>query len=147
MLKLVAGVLLALIGAIGTVLLAQRSVIFGLYEGGGLDWMRIGFGYLATVAGVILGSVYRQLRQLQDRRVQKVPKGFLGNCLRSIDLWMGLCASPIVFALLMQASAGMNLPGIAIVALENGFCCLLIVNGFVTKTQAANAPSAAPVSP
>jgi len=63
---------------------------------------------------------------------------FVSRALRSVDLWMGLCGSPIVFLLLARANEGMSLPGMIVVALENGFCCLIIVNGFVGRMEAEN---------
>jgi hypothetical protein len=38
-----------------------------------------------------------------------------------------------VYALLLKSSNGLSLSGLIVVALENGFCCLIIINGFVGR--------------
>jgi len=103
---------------------------------------RVLLSFSATILGVVLGSFYRQLRQLQTtgQTSIKKPRKFVGEMFRSIDMWLGLVGSPIVYALLLQSTSGMTLPGLLLVALENGFCCLIIINGFISKSEAA-APS------
>lgn len=102
-----------------------------------LTKLLIGFG--ATVAGVVLGSAYRHLARLKERGVETM-ESFRAQALsiaRSVDLWMGLLASPIVYGLLIQSLAKMGQSGLVIVALENGFCCLLIAESFVNKGRVA----------
>jgi hypothetical protein len=137
--------LLSVGGAVTWFRLAPTAGAFGLFEGSGDQIVRVTVGYLATVAGVVLGSLYRQLRQMRDSGVTEISnvREFVSRGLRSVDLWMGLCGSPIVFLLLARSSEGMSLAGMVVVALENGFCCLIIVNGFVGRMEAANkAPTA-----
>jgi hypothetical protein len=124
--------------------LAPRSASFGMFEGNSNSGtLRLGLSFGATVAGVILGSVYRQLRELQAQGTRKIENFgvFFGDVFRSTDMWIGLAGSPLVYALLLKSSDGMSLPGLLTVALENGFCCLLIINGFLSKAeQQQNAP-------
>lgn len=118
--------------------LAPRSASFGMFEAEGkANIGRLAISFSATIGGVVLGSAYRQLRALQaagTNVIRDVP-AFLSTLLRSVDLWLGLVGAPIVYALLLQATDGMSLPGLLLVALENGFCCLLIVNAFVGRTE------------
>src|SRR5690349_18055668 len=65
--------LLGLIGAIAWFRLAPTARAFGLFEKAESEQLlRIVVGYLATVAGVVLGSVYRQLRQLRDSGITEI---------------------------------------------------------------------------
>lgn len=136
--------LLGLVGAIVWFRLAPTARAFGLFEKAESEQLlRIVVGYLATVAGVVLGSAYRQLRQLRDSGITEIQslRAFCARAFRSVDLWMGLCGSPVVFLLLVKASDGVSLPGLVVSALENGFCCLIIINGFVAKTEAQQKPA------
>lgn len=92
-------------------------------------------GFIATLTGVFLGTAYRKLSAIKAAGRDDVGKlkVFFRSLLGSVDLWMGLIASPLVFALLLQASAGMSLPGLLVVALENGFCCLLIAESLLNR--------------
>jgi hypothetical protein len=124
--------------------LLPKTTSFGMF--GADNDAKIGrvlLSFSATILGVVLGSFYRQLRQLQiaGQTSVKKPRRFISEMFRSIDMWLGLVGSPIVYALLLQSTAGMTLPGLLLVALENGFCCLIIINGFVGKLEEAAAPS------
>jgi hypothetical protein len=122
-----------------------RTASFGMQaEADGSGMLRIVLSFAATIAGVVLGSVYRQVRELQARGTPKIDDfgAFFGDVFRSTDMWLGLVGSPLVYALLLKSSDGMGFSGLITVALENGFCCLLIVNGFVGKME----PQASPKS-
>lgn len=97
-------------------------------------------GFAATVAGVVLGSTYRHLAQLRQQGVQTM-KSFRAQAVgiaRSVDLWMGLVASPLVYGLLIQSLADVGRAGLVIVGLENGFCCLLIADAFMRRSSSQN---------
>jgi hypothetical protein len=118
--------------------LVPRATSFGMFEGDNTpNITRLALSFSATIAGVVIGSTYRQLRALQAAGLTTIPNArvFLSDLSRSIDLWLGLVGAPIVYALLLQSTDGMSLPGLLLVALENGFCCLLIVNAFVGRTE------------
>jgi hypothetical protein len=122
--------------------LVPRSPSFGMFAGD--DQVNVGrfvLAFAATIFGVILGSLYRTLRAMQQRGVKVIdePLVFLSETTRSVDLWLALAGAPIVYALLLQSTSGMALPGMLVVALENGFCCVVIVNSFVAKNEAENA--------
>jgi hypothetical protein len=97
--------------------------------------LRLLAGFAATLFGVVLGSMYRQLARLRESGVQSLTsvRSFTVDLVRSVDLWMGLVASPLVYGLLVQSAEMMATSGLVIVALENGFCCLLVVENFVKK--------------
>jgi hypothetical protein len=139
--RLLRFLILPLLGVVGAIIwfrMAPGARAFGAFEQASSEQiLRITVGYLATVAGVVLGSLYRQLRQLRDAGISEIASllEFLSRAGRSVDLWMGLCGSPIVFLLLARANESMSLAGMVVVALENGFCCLIIVNGFMSKAE------------
>jgi hypothetical protein len=127
-------------GAIGWALLAPRSTTFGLFAGDQIGrFLTIAVGYIATVAGAFLGGIYRELRARQRRGETRIesPLSFFGELLRSINVWLAITGSPIVFALLLKTASGMGLSGIVVVALENGFSCLLVLDSLVGEKNLA----------
>jgi hypothetical protein len=126
------------IGLWGYHQLVPKDDSFGLFSAqDGQATLSFLLTFAATVTGVVLGSLYRGLSKLRDAGVPTVPPGYFAGLFRSVDMWIGLVASPIVFALLLKASEGMALPAVLILALENGFCALIIIEGF---TRAKNPP-------
>ena len=110
---------------------APTGVSFGFFETSEVDWVRLVVAYASVVAGVILGSLYRQLRTVQGPTINDV-KGFSRQAFRAVDMWLGLVGSPLVFAMLLRTTDGMSIHGMVIVGLENGFCCLIILNGLLS---------------
>jgi len=95
------------------------------------------YGYLVTLAGVIIGSAYRQLQQLREKgetTIKDIPT-FIRSVFYSIDLWTGLLGSPIVYALLWKSIDNGSVSGLTIVALQNGFCCTVIISNFTRANQ------------
>jgi len=116
------------------------------------NYFIIAYGYLVTLAGVIIGCSYRQLQKLRDAGESNIQKPglFLKQIASSIDLWMGIFGSPIVYALLWKSIDGGNISGLTVIALQNGFCCTLIISNFVatqgtTGQKAANKRKAKPI--
>lgn len=132
----VAAVLLAIAIGFGAFwYFTPRTMAFGMFESSGrANIGRLVFTFGATILGVVLGSIYRQLRQLPEPIIKDLG-AFFSNVARSVDLWLGLVGAPIVFALLLQSTDGMSVPGLLLVGLENGFCCLIIVNAFIGRTE------------
>lgn len=119
------------IGGIGYWLLIPREPTYGMFEeGAAADVLRIGLSFFATMLGVVLGSFYRTLQALKagGHAVIRDASATLSRMLRSIDLWLALAGAPILYALLLQTTTGMNLSGLVVVALQNGFCSLIIIN-------------------
>jgi hypothetical protein len=103
--------------------------------------VRIAAGFLATLVGVVLGAVYRELRRRQSRGATRIAVGpFFRDMRGSIELWLGLVGSPMVFALLLRSTEGVDLIGLVIMALENGFCCLIILNTLIEKHDKPESP-------
>jgi hypothetical protein len=138
MVRILAGIISLLFGLFAYWYLAPRSSSFGMFEGAETSGpLRFILSFLATIIGVICGSFYRELRGLQakgEKSIQDLRSFFVGM-FRSVDMWLGFAGSPIVYALLLKATDGMSLPGLLTVALENGFCCLIIVNGFIGRAE------------
>jgi hypothetical protein len=97
--------------------------------------MMLAYGYAITLLGVTLGSAYRNLqerRQTGEKTIGSVGS-FIRNVFMSIDFWLGLCASPLVYALLLRATEGGSTAGLTTIALQNGFCCTVIASGLLRK--------------
>jgi hypothetical protein len=126
-------------GLVGFQYLVPREESFGLFSAAdGNVGVQYALTFGATILGVIIGSFYRGLRAVKDAKIMQVPPGFVINRFRSVDMWLGLVASPIVYALLLKASDGMSLPGLIILALENGFCALIIIDSVTNQHGGAN---------
>ena len=98
------------------------------------DWVKLVAGYLATVAGVILGSAYRGLHPKPNAGGRIDNFGALASDIfRSRDLWAGLVASPLVFGLLYRTLDDAALSGLVVLGLENGFCCHTVVSNMRTR--------------
>ena len=134
------------LGFAGFWYLLPKTTAFGMFEAAGeAHASRLLLSFAAVLAGVVLGSVYRQLRKLQLQGAEMIDDvgAFAERMFRSVDMWLALVGSPIVYALLLQSANGMNLPGLLTVGLENGFCCLLLVDQFVQGKHAARPAGAA----
>jgi hypothetical protein len=143
--KLGLAALAAVVGFFAYWYLVPRSNSFGMFEGNEVNGARLGLSFGATILGVVLGSFYRQLRKMQSENKETIDDigAFLSQMFRSVDMWLGLAGSPIVYALLLQSTSGMNLPGLLVVALENGFCCLILINQFVASKEGAKTAAGA----
>lgn len=132
------------IGLAGFWLLLPREPSYGMFqEGAAADVARVGLSFFATLGGVVLGSAYRQLKKLQAAGQEVIDNAgaLVSRMSRSLDLWLALASAPIVYALLLKTTAGMNLSGLIVVALQNGFCCLLIIDQ-LNPAPARSAPPA-----
>jgi hypothetical protein len=131
----VAGLLL---GLTGYWLLAGPSArMFGGLgdpEGAALPLPAWVIGYLVTLAGVVLGAGFRRVLRVQTDGKQQVNVTRLAReVFRSTDLWLGLLGSPLLFALIVKTLAGLDMPGIVAVSLQNGFFCATLVTELVAK--------------
>lgn len=93
------------------------------------------FGYGITLLGVILGSAYRELQARRQRGLIRLKsfREFLGSVFLSLDFWMSLCGSPLVYALIWKSMDGGNIAGLTTIALQNGFCCTVIISSLMAK--------------
>jgi hypothetical protein len=109
----------------------------------------ISYGYLITLVGVLLGSAYRELQARRDKGETQLGSvtEFATTVLRSIDFWLSLCGSPIVYALLWKSLEGGNRAGLTIMALQNGFCCTMVVGALVKRGPAQQPAPAGSVNP
>jgi hypothetical protein len=134
----------AALGFVLFVLMDPVARLPGMSESGSDLMVRIVVGFAATLAGVVLGAMYRELRRRQaagQTEIAVLP--FFRDMRKSLELWLGLVGSPLVFALLLRSTAGMDLLGMVITALENGFCCLIILNALIERHQAEPKPQPA----
>jgi hypothetical protein len=93
------------------------------------------YGYGITLIGVVLGAAYRELQARREKGETQLASvtGFATSVLRSIDFWLSLCGSPIVYALLWKSLEGGNQAGLTIMALQNGFCCTMVVGALLKR--------------
>ncbi len=97
---------------------------------------RLIYGFLVTLVGVFFGSAFHELKRLKEGGQSHIkPLKFFVGLLSSIEIWMGFCASPIVYALLMKNLGGGSDAGLTVIALENGFCCTLIASKVLGGTN------------
>ncbi len=89
-----------------------------------------------TVLGVVLGSAYRELQKMKEAGKTTVDGAFFKNFLTSIDLWMSLIGSPLVYALLWKSVEGGSIASLTLIALENGFCCNVVISNIVRRRTA-----------
>jgi hypothetical protein len=102
----------------------------------------IAYGYAVTIAGVILGSTYRELQAKRARGIQRIDGigPFVRDVFLSIDFWMSACGSPIVYALLWKSLEGGGTAALTIVALQNGFCCTVMLDRLTRQTTQPEHP-------
>lgn len=95
------------------------------------------YGYAITLLGVVLGSAYRELQARKQRgetRLTSVQE-FAGSVFLALDFWMSLCGSPLVFALIWKSMEGGSVAGLSTIALQNGFCCTVVISSLMAKPQ------------
>jgi hypothetical protein len=99
------------------------------------SWWFIAYGFIVTMIGVFLGSTYRALQALKEKGETQIGKvsAFFHSILTSIDLWIGIVGAPIVYALLWKSMETVSVAGLTIVALQNGFCCTLIIANLMRR--------------
>ncbi len=98
--------------------------------------------FSATILGVLLGSLYRRLVELKERGQQSIRNRVLfRQVLRSIDFKIGLVGAPIVFGLLWNAISDISMPGMLIIALQNGFTSHAILREVVPYQTEGQPPT------
>jgi hypothetical protein len=109
-----------------------------------LQYLTIAFGYCVTLAGVFLGSAYRELQRRRASGSTTISGvlEFLKSVTSSIDFWLGLCGSPLVYALILQGVDSNNMAGLVVIALQNGFTCTVAIDA-ISKGQQQR-PAASP---
>jgi len=127
-------------------LATRQALRFGANEAP--ETQKIGvifYGYGITLIGVVLGAAYRELQARREKGETQLASvtGFATSVLRSIDFWLSLCGSPIVYALLWKSLEGGNQAGLTIMALQNGFCCTMVVGALLKRGPDQPAAAAA----
>jgi hypothetical protein len=106
------------------------------------------YGYVILLIGVILGAVYQELKVAKANGKKQVRIGAtLRRATRTADFWLGIFASPVVYAILLQAIDLTNVTassfiGITLVGLQNGFVCNTVADSFIKNgLQGQSAPA------
>lgn len=103
------------------------------------------YGYAVLLFGVVLGAVYREIRARRQAG-RKTIKIFtvMRQALSTIDFWLGVFASPVVYAVLLQAVDLTSISvsgfvGITLVGLQNGFACNAVADALLDSGRTAPA--------
>jgi hypothetical protein len=110
---------------------------FELGDDNGRELFLVAYGYVMTVAGVVLGSAYRALDRMRAAKVTEIANfpAFARDVFRSVDFWMALLASPIVYAALWKTIDSQEMTALTIFPLENGFACLAVISALMKKKK------------
>lgn len=119
----------------------SESSLYGAFDGSenGKPLVTALIGFITTVTGVFIGSLYRRLLKLKEGGAQSVNvKKLVPEVVTSIDLMIGLISSPIVFGLLWQSLESLQLSGLIVICLQNGFACNSVIGAFINKKAEEN---------
>lgn len=101
--------------------------------------------YCFLLFGVAGGAICRELIQRRSKGQRRVKILSVGKGIfRSIDFWIGVCGSPLIFAGVLSNTSEMTLEGLCMVAIENGFTCTIVVSTLLNtdaREATANTPS------
>lgn len=103
------------------------------------------YGYLTLLVGVFIGAVYQEIKAAKTTgsthiKIIQITR----QALNSADFWLGIFASPVVYAVLLQAvnmeeiSVG-GFIGLILVGLQNGFVCNTIAESMINAKLSSNA--------
>lgn len=116
------------------VAITKHGSVFGVFEGDKSARDLLGmfgaglYAFSITLVGVALGAVYRRLIQLKKDGVTRIQYlELIVHVATSVDFCIGLVAAPVVFGMLWQSMVETTLPGLTIIALQNGFAANAIV--------------------
>jgi hypothetical protein len=97
------------------------------------------YGYVILLVGVMLGAVYQELKIAKSEGKEQIVIGStMRRATRTADFWLGMFASPVVYAILLQAIDMTNVTiasfvGITLVGLQNGFVCNTIADSLINN--------------
>jgi len=133
------GLPMAFLGAVAWFILnrVDGNPLGGIATPDAGDLFIVIYGYFTTVCGVLLGSAYRQLERLRALKQTRISsfRTLAADIGTSIDLWMSLLASPIVFALIWKTMDRTSYASVTIMALENGFACLAVISAMLKRQR------------
>lgn len=97
---------------------------------------KLAVGYVALVIGAFLGSGFRALLRLRASGQTEVsPVVFASSVFKSIDFWLGLFGSPIVFSFILKGLDQIDLRSFIAIALQNGFLGSILVEQFLAQRK------------
>lgn len=103
------------------------------------------YGYIVLLIGVFLGAVYQEIKVRKANGNNQIKIGkMIKRAVGSADFWLGVFASPVVYAVLLQAINISDITisgifGITLVGLQNGFVCNTIADSIVNNRLPAQA--------
>lgn len=98
------------------------------------DIINIAFGYTILLAGIVLGTWCRALIEKRDRGVNTINiRQFIKESFKSIDLWISVIASPIIYGSIVSNAGDINFGAFIYLALQTGFSSYIVVGTFLNK--------------
>lgn len=95
------------------------------------------YGYAVLLIGVVLGALYHEVGAAKEGDTRQIEiRSVIRNAFGSTDFLLGVFASPVVYAVLLQAVDLTNITasgvlGVTPVGLQNGFVCNTIAESMV----------------
>jgi hypothetical protein len=106
------------------------------------------YGYVVLLVGVMLGAVYQELKIAKAEGKKQILIGStVRRATKTADFWLGMFASPVVYAVLLQAIDLTNVTiasfvGSTLVGLQNGFVCNTIADSLINNRPSSQGQSA-----
>lgn len=99
------------------------------------------YTYAMVVLGLIAGAGWRELERMERNGEFQISRlsAFAGAITHSTQLWMGLCSSPLICCLVLQAVQGATPLTLTVIGLESGFCATAITSTFLKSNAITRA--------
>lgn len=77
---------------------------------------------IALVSGIVIGNFYGRLKILKSKGIKVISiSRELREMTQSVDFYIGLCAAPVVFGVVIGLAGGTPLFASTVLAFQNGF--------------------------
>lgn len=97
-----------------------------------LHWVGMIGGYCTMVVGMVLGVLCRALIAEKAQGAQTVNIGaFILSKTRSIELWISLMASPLVFGSILRTGADLSTGAFVAFSLQTGFSSYVLIESLM----------------
>ncbi len=95
-------------------------------------WLTLVAGYCCLIIGIVLGVLARVLLREKERGSEKVElRAFVKKSFASIDLWISLIASPVVYGGILRSGTEMSYGAFIYFSLQTGFSSYLAIRSLL----------------
>ncbi|MFY0602705.1 MAG: hypothetical protein JXQ93_02065 [Flavobacteriaceae bacterium] len=95
-------------------------------------YINMTLGFIMLMIGIFLGTWTRALMKKREAGLKDVHIGILiKKSFKSIDLWISILASPLLYGSILSASNSINLSSFIFLALQTGFSSNIVVSTFL----------------